>query len=305
MKAIICTKYGAPEVLHLQEVAKPMLEADKVLIKIYASAVNSGDVRVRGLAVKGFLRIVMRFVLGFGKPRKPILGTVFSGIVEDVGKAVTQFQKGDKVFGSSGFKFGAHAEYIVLAENGILAPMPLNASFNDAAAIVFGGMTAVYFLNKGGVDSKPNQDILIYGATGSVGCAAIQIARWFNANVTSVCSNEGAALAKSLGSSEVIIYTMQDFAKLEKKYNIIFDAVGKTNKKNFKHLLKSEGRYLTVGGLEVAKETKSQLNLLKTIYEEGKLYSNIDRVYPIDDIVNAHKYVDTGRKKGNVVVAVN
>ena len=158
MKAIICTKYGAPEVLHLQEVAKPMLEADKVLIKIYASAVNSGDVRVRGLAVKGFLRIVMRFVLGFGKPRKPILGTVFSGIVEDVGKAVTQFQKGDKVFGSSGFKFGAHAEYIVLAENGILAPMPLNASFNDAAAIVFGGMTAVYFLNKGGVDSKPNQD---------------------------------------------------------------------------------------------------------------------------------------------------
>ncbi len=305
MRAIICSKYGTPEVLQMQEIESPLPKANEVLIKIKSTAVNSGDVRVRGLAVTGFLRLVMRFAIGFKKPRKPILGTAFSGVIEDLGTNVTQYKKGDKVFGSSGFKFGTYAEYIALPENGIFTYMPLNASFNDASAIVFGGMTATYFLKKAGIDSKPNQEILIYGATGSVGTAAVEIAKHYNRKVTSVCSAEGEALAIKLGSDEVVFYKQQDFTKLNKKYDIIFDAVGKMSKKKCAGLLKKNGKYLTVGGLEIAKEEKAQLCFLKEIFDNNELHSNIDRVYSLDDIVEAHMYVDTGRKKGNVVVEVN
>ena len=226
MKAITCTAYGAPEVLRITEIAKPQPRDNEVLVKIMATAVNSGDVRVRGLAVGGFVRIVMRFVLGFTRPRKPVLGNVLSGVVEAVGKNVQAFSVGDAVFASTGFKFGAYADYITLPEDGTLAHKPANASFEEAAAILFGGMTALYFLQKAGIASRPGQQVLVYGAAGSVGTAAIQIAKHYKATVTAVCSEQGVALAKALGSNEIIVYSQQDFTQSGKTFDIVFDAVG-------------------------------------------------------------------------------
>ena len=305
MQAVICEKYGSPEVLKITQVKKPKPKADEVLVKVMAAAVNSGDVRVRGLAVDGFLRIVMRFVLGFTKPRKPILGTIVSGVIEEVGKNVRSLKPGDEVFASTGFNFGAYAEYINIPENRTIALKPKTSTFEEAAAILFGGMTATYFLEKGGIKLKPNLKVLIYGATGSVGTAAIEIAKHYKAHVTSVCSERGLELAKKLRSDSIILYTHQDFTKLPDKFDIIFDAVGKTKAQNCKPLLKKDGKYLTVGGLDVAKETSEQMEFLKTLFDKGELSANIDRTYLLSDIVEAHRYVDTGRKKGNVLVRMN
>lgn len=305
MKAITCTAYGAPEVLRITEIAKPQPRDNEVLVKIMATAVNSGDVRVRGLAVGGFLRIVMRFVLGFIRPRKPVLGNVLSGVVEAVGKNVQAFKVGDAVFASTGFKFGAYADYITLPEDGTLAHKPANASFEEAAAILFGGMTALYFLQKAGIASRPGQQVLVYGATGSVGTAAIQIAKHYKATVTAVCSEQGVALAKALGSDEIIIYSQQDFTQSGKSFDIVFDAVGKTKKSNCKKILEKGGKYVTVGGLDVAKETREQLLQLKELFEQGAFKACIERTYPFTEIVAAHRHVDSGKKKGNVVVQVN
>ena len=305
MKAVICTTYGMPDVLKLMEVEKPKPKDNEVLVKIRATAVNSGDVRVRGLAVNGFLRIVMRFVLGFSKPRKPVLGTVLSGVVEEVGKSVKAFKIGDEVFASTGFRFGAYAEYIALPENSTLMHKPKTASFEEAAAILFGGMTSLYFLHKAGITSKPNQKVLIYGATGSVGTAAVEIAKYYKAHVTSVCGEQGIELANKLGSDAVVIYTQQDFTKLDGRSDIVFDAVGKTSKKDCAGILSQGGRYVTVGGLDVAKETKEQMEFLKELYDRKEMHANIDRTYSLEDIVEAHRYVETGRKKGNVVVKIN
>ena len=305
MKAILCTRYGPPEVLQLAEIDRPRINDQQVLVRIAATAVNSGDVRVRGLVVSGFLRVVMRVVLGFTKPRKPVLGNVLSGTVEEVGASVTDFQPGDEVFACTGFGFGAYAEYIALPANGTIALKPTNASFEEAAAILFGGMTAVYFLQKAGLDRQPGAQVLIYGATGSVGTAAVQLARHYGATVTAVCSSEGAALARRLGSDAVVDYTQQDVTQLPVRFDIIFDAAGKFSKKECRHLLTRGGRYVTVGGLDVAKETRAQLHLLKSLFEAGELQAVIDRRYTLDQIVEAHRYVDTGRKKGNVVVRVD
>jgi len=302
MQAVICKKYGTPEVLKIMEIEKPKPKDNEVLVKVMATTVNSGDVRVRGLAVDGFLRIVMRFVLGFTKPRKPILGTIISGVIEKVGKNVKTLKPGDEVFASTGFKFGAYAEYVTLPENGTITHKPQTASFEEAAAILFGGMTAIYFLQKARINSKPNLKVLIYGATGSVGTAAIEIAKHYKANVTSVCSEQGVELAKKLGSDAIVLYTQQDFTKLNDKFDIVFDAVGKTKRQDCKTLLKKDGKYLTVGGLDVAKETKVQMEFLKTLFDNGELSANIDKTYLLGDIIEAHRYVDLGRKKGNVVV---
>jgi len=302
MNAVVCLAYGPPEVLHIKKVKKPTPAATEVLVKVMATAVNSGDVRVRGLVVKGLLRIVMRLVLGIRKPRKPILGNVLSGIVEAVGEKVTTYKPGDEIMAVTGFQFGANAEYITLPATGNLSHKPSNASFEEAAAILFGGMTALYFLQKAGIGSRPNQHVLIYGATGSVGTSAVQIARHYGAAVTAVCSEAGAELAKSLGSDEVVIYTKQDFTTLEQKFDIILDAAGKTKKVDCRSLLKTGGRYVTVGGLDVAKETKAQLETLKQLFEQGELSAVIDKVYSLPEIIEAHRYVDTGRKKGNVVI---
>jgi len=304
MKAVICTKYGTPDVLHIQEVNKPIPKDNEILVRIVSTAVNSGDTRVRGLAVEGFMKIIMRLVLGFSKPRKPILGTVYAGIVEDVGSKVFKFKKGDKVFGMTGFNFGTYAEYITIKESDNISLMPVNATYDEAASLIFGGQTAIYFIEKAKLSEKKAPKILVIGATGSVGTAAIQIALYYEADITAVCSYHGKDLVKSLDISKTILYDKEDFSKHTIQYDFIFDAVGKTTKKQCQHLLKKEGVYKTVGGLEYAGESQQQLEFLKMLFENGKLKATIDRTYPFDKVVEAHEYVDTGRKKGNVILKV-
>ncbi|MGA9269717.1 MAG: NAD(P)-dependent alcohol dehydrogenase [Lutimonas sp.] len=305
MKAAICTAYGPPEVLKIKEVDRPLPKSDEVLVRIMSASVNSGDARIRGLRAPGIFPLVMRILFGFAKPRNPILGLMFSGIVEEIGKDVSDFKPGDLVFGSTGSKMGAHAEYATVKAEGVVTKKPENASFEEAAALVFGGMSATYFLRKAGVDTINEPKILIYGATGSVGTAAIEIAKHFGAHVTSVCSERGADLAKSLGSDEIVLYTQQDFRKLDTQFDIVFDAVGKTRKKDASRVLKPNGKYLTVGGMDVAKEKKEQLEFLRGLFDNGEIRANIDKTYPLEEIVEAHRYVDSERKKGNVVLKIH
>lgn len=305
MKAVICTQYGSPAVLQLQEVPKPIPGSKQILVKIVATAVNSGDVRVRSLDAKGLLKLLMRFVLGFSKPRKPILGTVFSGVVEKVGDNVSRFKAGDKVFGMTGFNFGTYAEYIAVNENGYVLEMPVNASFEEAAAIVFGGQTAIYYLQKARITDKPNKRILIMGATGSVGIAAIQLAKHYKADVTAVCSSEGHQLVNELGVTSIILYDKEDLTKQTEKFDIVFDAIGKYRKPICKKLLNKHGVYKSVNGLDYASETLQQLQLLKELYEKGALKAVIDKTFQLEEITAAHSYVDTGRKKGNVILKIN
>lgn len=304
MKAVIFETYGPPEVLKIKDVPKPEPKANEVLIKIMATAVNSADIRVRGLAVGGFMRIIMRLVLGIRGPRKKILGVVLSGVIEQVGEEVTAFKKGDKVYAATGFKFGAYAEYTTLPEKGPIAIMPKKASFEQAAAIPFGGNTAIYFLRKAQIGTKPKQKVLIYGSSGAVGTAAVQIAKYYGTEVTAVCSADGVKLAKTLGADHVIDYTKEDFSKKEKTYDIIFETVGKKKKKDFTGMLAQEGKYVTTGSLDVASETKEQLTFLSKLFDKGEYKAVIDKTYPLEEIVKAHKYVDLGKKKGNVVVKV-
>jgi len=304
MKAAICTKYGAPEVLKIMEIEKPTPKDNDVLIKIMASAVNYGDTRVRRLDEKGILKIVMPFVLGFGKPRKPVLGASFSGIIEQTGKNANRFSVGDEVYGLSGWKMGTFAEYVTIPEKGMIAKKPSNATFEEAAALPFGAHTAIYFLEKAKIQEKANPKVLIYGATGAVGTAAIQIAKYHSAHVTAVCSEAGQKLVKELRVDAFILYDKENFTSRNEKFDIIFDAVGKISKKQCVNLLNSNGQYVTVAGLSPAVERVEQLELLRTLFENGKYQAVIDKTYPMDEIVEAHRYVDTGRKKGNVVLKI-
>lgn len=304
MKAVICRQYGSPDVLQIQEVPKPIPGHNQLLVKIAASAVNSGDVRVRKLDVKGFMKIIMRLVIGISKPRKPILGTVYAGVVETVGDKVTKFKPGDKVFGMSGFDFSTHAEYIVINQNSKIMEMPYNASFEEAAAIIFGGQTAIYFLDKLKIGSKPNQKILIIGATGSVGTAAIQIAKYYRADITAVCSSQGINLVNELGITDIVLYDKENFTRRTDKFDIIFDAIGKYSKSECKKLLNKNGMYKSVNGSEYASETKQQLQLLKELFEKKVFKAIIDKTFQMDEIKEAHRYVESGRKKGNVVLQI-
>lgn len=303
MKAVICTKYGTPDVLQLQEVPKPVHKDNQILVKIIATAVNSADVRVRSLDVKGFLRVVMRLVLGISKPRKPILGTVFSGTVETVGSKVSKFKVGDKVFGMTGLNFGTYAEYIAVNQNSNVIEMPNNATFEEAVAIIFGGQTAIYFLDKAEIAKKSNSKILIIGATGSVGTAAVQIAKYHKADITVVCSSRGQKLLDELGITKRILYDKVDFTKQTEKFDIIFDAVGVSNRKECEKLLNENGIYKSVSSVN-ASETIQQLQLLKELFEKGLFKAVIDKTFQMDNIIEAHRYVDTRRKKGNVILKI-
>lgn len=252
MKAVICTKYGPPEVLQIQEVEKPVPKDNEILVRIFSTTVNSGDTGVRGLAVEGFMKIIMRLVLGLSKPRNPILGTVYSGVVEDTGDKVSKFKKGDKVFGMTGFKFGTYAEFITIREKDNVSFMPENATYDEAVSLIFGGQTAIYFIEKVKLQEMKSPKVLVIGATGSVGSSAVQIAKYYGADVTAVCSTLGKKLIESLDVSKAIYYDKEDLLKQSDKYDFVFEAVGKTNRKKCQSLLMENGIFKTVGGLEYA-----------------------------------------------------
>ncbi|MGB4587794.1 MAG: NAD(P)-dependent alcohol dehydrogenase [Clostridiaceae bacterium] len=304
MKVVLCRGYGSPEVLKISDIPKPIPKADEILIRIQSTAVNSGDIRTRTLDVKGILKIVMRLVLGWSKPRNPILGTVFSGTVEQRGEAVTSFKNGDRVFGCSpGFKFGCYAEYITVKESTAISEMPAHANFDQAAAILFGGTTALYFLNK--ANPTPGQSILVYGASGAVGTSAVQVAKNRGLYVIAVSSGKNEELVRSLGADNFLDYTSSDFLDTSLQYDIVFDAVGKLSRKQLAALTRRDGKTLTVGSFDVAKETKQQLEQLKTWFDSDKFKAVIDRTYSLEEIKEAHSYVEKGHKVGNVVVKIN
>lgn len=303
MKAVICTGYGPPEVLKIGEVPKPVPKKGEILVRIHSAAVNSGDIRTRMLDVKGPLKIGMRLVLGWKRPRNPILGNVFSGTVEQLGESVTSFKPGDKVYGcAQGIHFGCYAEYTTIKESAPVALMPEKASFNEAVALLFGGTTALYFLEKAG--AAPGKSVLVYGASGAVGTSAVQTARNMGLVVTGVSSGRNEDLVRSLGAETFLDYTSDEFRKNTAKYDIVFDAVGKLDKNQLESLVCKDGMSVTVGGLDVARETKPQLALLKDWFDAGKLLPVIDRTYPMDQVREAHSYAEKGHKRGNVVIEV-
>ena len=305
MKAIVCTRYGPPEVLQLQELEKPAPKEDEVLIKIHATSAHIGDTRIRKPDP-----FAVRLLFGLRRPSKaPVLGMELAGVVEAAGGQVTRFKPGEAVFAFTGFGFGAYAEYICLPERpaagtvekkGLVASKPANLSFAEAATVPAGGLTVLKVFQKGQVRS--GQQVLIYGASGSLGTYAVQLARHNGAAVSGVCSTANLELVRSLGAERVIDYTQEDFTQSGGRYDVIFDAVGKTSASRCKGLLKENGVFLTTNG--VGKIQAEDLTFLKDLIEQGKLRPVIDRTYPLEQIVAAHRYVDQGHKRGNVAILV-
>jgi NADPH:quinone reductase-like Zn-dependent oxidoreductase len=325
MKAIVCTKYGPPDVLQLQDVAKPTPMDNEVLIRVHAATVTAGDCELRSLKFPLLLQLLLRIGFGFRGPRKKILGQELAGEIEAVGNEVTRFRKGDQVFGWSGLGLGAYAEYTCLPEKGVLAIKPATITYEEAAALPVGGLEAVYFLRK--VHIQPGQQVLICGAGGSIGTFAVQLAKYFGAEVTAVDSTGKLDMLRSIGADQVIDYTQADFTKNGETYDVIFDVVGKSSFSRSIRSLTHNGRYLLgnprlsqrVRGrwisrrsskkvipwkARIASEYTESIHFLTELLEAGKIHSVIDKCYPLEQTAEAHRYVDTGRKKGNVVIKV-
>lgn len=301
MKAIVYERYGPPEVLHLAEVPKPVPRENEVLIQIRATTVTAGDVRMRKADPAA-----ARLYNGLLRPKRvTVLGFELAGVIEAVGSRVERYRNGDPVHAFAGLGFGAYAEYTCMAEEGslkggIVAPQPASLSYEQAAAVPVGGLTALWFLKKGGIRS--GQKVLVHGASGSVGTYAVQLARHFGADVTGVCSTSNLSMVSSLGADTVIDYTKEDFTRTGQTFDLIFDTVGRTSRSQCKDLLGKNGTFLSTKGS--AKENVGDLELLTGLIEAGEIRPVIDRCYPLGRIVDAHRYVETGHKRGNVVITV-
>ena len=318
MKAVVYEKYGPPEVLKLKEVEKPVPGNNEVLVKVHATVVTTGDIRIR--KADPFMARTFNDLL---KPKRKILGMNFAGEIAGVGRTAKMFKEGDKVFGSTVFEFGTYAEYVCISENGVITDMPSNLTYEEAAAVPFGALTSHHFLRKGNI--KPGDKILIYGASGSLGTAAVQLAKYFGAEVTGVCSTANLELVKSLGADKVIDYTKEDFSEINQSYDIIYDTVGKSNFGSVINKLIRNGIFLDavhipplsilkdlwvsitsskkiIGGTSI--ERKEDLEFLKDLIEKGKFKPVIDRSYTLEQMSEAHKYVEQGHKRGNVVVLI-
>lgn len=321
MKAIVCTRYGPPEVLELREVEKPSPQKKEILVRIRASAVTAADTMMRkGTPFYG------RFFLGLAKPRNPIPGTGFAGVIEEVGEEVQRFRIGDRVFGETGVNFGANAEYLCISEDALVMPTPSILSDEEAAPITDGALTSYSFLKDiGGV--QRGWKVLVNGASGSLGSSAVQLAKHFGAEVTGICGSSNLEWVRSLGGDQVVDYTKEDFRKIGRKYNIVFDTVGKSTFSKCRPLLIDNGVYLSpvlsmpillqmlrtsffgskkakfsATGLRPVQELRVLLDELVTLFEKGEIKTTIDRRFSLEEAVEAHRYIDTGHKRGNVVL---
>ena len=314
MKAIICTKYGPPEVLQLKEVEKPFPRKNEICIKIHATTVTSSDCILRGFNIPAWqpVGLMMGIVMGFGRPRNPILGMVAAGEVDSVGRNAKRFKVGDQVLAytvksPTKIRLGTYAQYTCIPENWIVLPKPSNSTYEEAAAIPYPGELAMFFLKKGDIQKRKN--VLIVGASGSIGTTAVQIVRHYGAKVTGVCSTANLELVKSLGAETVIDYTKEDYSKDGKRYDLILDAVPQqvADRKSLKlqamNSLTTDGKYISIDD-GLAATSYEDLVLLKDLVESGKFKPVIDRCYPLEQMIEAHRYVETGHKKGNVVITV-
>jgi NADPH:quinone reductase-like Zn-dependent oxidoreductase len=325
MKAVVYDRYGPPDVLRLEEVERPVPKEDEVLVKIRATTVNRLDIHTREANRGGgpAVMLLSRLVSGLRGPRQPILGSEFAGEVEAVGAAVTEYAVGDSVFGDTGLGFGCHAEFTCRRESSWMARKPVGMSFEEAAAVCDGALNTLWILRN--ADVQKGQKVLVYGSSGSCGTAAVQLTKYFGADVTAVCKTKNVELARSLGADRVIDYTQEDFTKNGETYDIIVDAVGKHSFKRCKDSLKRGGKYLATDGFRnlllamwtsrfgdkkvvfpiPPRHTKEDVSFIKELLEAGKYRAVIDRCYPLEDVVEAARYVETQQKVGNVVLTVN